>query len=192
MKRNFSVLFLILLVTAILVTACAKQKTAMMSDAPPFGGEVDVAYAAKLWNALETAKFVGAGRIRAMPYEGMEPHGVILEQLSMDLKIGSHTGVVYVKINYMGDYITRSRVVNAPDVYMDSITVMYKRERGYDFDTDNWFWVKYKPDGSVAANPKGAFLAGRVMKGMDAGCIACHTSAEGGDDLFNNTPSHLD
>ncbi len=31
-------------------------------------------------------------------------------------------------------------------------------------------------------NPKGMKLAGRVAKGMDQGCIACHRSV-GGDDL---------
>ena len=35
-------------------------------------------------------------------------------------------------------------------------------------------------------NPKGMSLAGRVAKGMPAGCIACHSNAGGGDFLFIN------
>ena len=63
---------------------------------------------------------------------------------------------------------------------------MLQREAGYDDDNDNWFWAKYAPDGSVMANPKGMKLAGRVAKGMPAGCISCHLSAEDGDYLFFN------
>ena len=31
---------------------------------------------------------------------------------------------------------------------------MLQREAGYDDDNDNWFWVKYAPDGSVMSNPR--------------------------------------
>jgi len=33
-------------------------------------------------------------------------------------------------------------------------------------------------------NPKGMQLAGRVAKGAEKGCIACHGSAPGDDYLF--------
>ena len=36
------------------------------------------------------------------------------------------------------------------------------------------------------SNPKGMKLAGRVAKGMPAGCISCHLSADDGDYLFFN------
>lgn len=107
--------------------------------------------------------------------------------------INTHdTGIVYVKLNYMGNGITRSKVVNDPGTYLAAITVMFKREKDYDSDNQDWFWVKYKPDGSLHANPKGVLLAGRIAKGMGAGCIACHIDADGEDYLFNNTASHLD
>ena len=63
---------------------------------------------------------------------------------------------------------------------------MLQREAGYDDDNDNWFWVKYAPDRSVMSNPKGMKLSGRVAKGMPAGCISCHLSADDGDYLFFN------
>ena len=53
----------------------------------------------------------------------------------------------------------------------------------YDAENADWFWVKYKADGSLDVNPKGALLAGRVVKGGDKGCIACHKGA-GPDMLF--------
>lgn len=61
---------------------------------------------------------------------------------------------------------------------------MAKREAGYDSDNNDWFWAKYKPNGKLHANPKGMLLAGRVAKGMKAGCIACHKSASGSDMVF--------
>jgi hypothetical protein len=145
-----------------------------------------------LWKVLLKEKLAGPGMIRVLPYEGMEPHGVILEQLSTMITVNHHTGLVYVKNNYMGKTMTRSKVVNNPDAYLAAITVMFKREKGYDPDNQDWFWVKYKPDGTLHLNPKGAMLAGRIAKGMTAGCIACHVDADGGDYLFNNTASHLD
>ncbi|KPP84625.1 MAG: hypothetical protein HLUCCO07_05865 [Rhodobacteraceae bacterium HLUCCO07] len=66
-------------------------------------------------------------------------------------------------------------------------TVMFRREAGYDPDNADWFWVKYLPDGSLDKNPSGTPLAGRVGKGMDEGCIACHAGVE--DYVF--TSDHL-
>lgn len=192
MKKKGCILSFIIMIVVMGLTACLEKDMAMMPGDPPFGSGADVAYSQKLWNVLAKEKLVGKDRIRAVPYEGMEPHGVILEQLSTRVKVGSYSGMAYVKANYMGPGMTPSKVVNNPDMYLKAVTVMFKREQGYDPDNQNWFWVKYKPDGSLHVNPKGAMLAGRVAKGMKAGCIACHMSAAGGDYLFNNTASHLD
>jgi hypothetical protein len=81
--------------------------------------------------------------------------------------------------------------VNNTAAHLKAITVMFKREVGYDKNNQDWFWVKYKPDGRLFANPKGALLAGRVEKEADVGYIACHVDADGCDCLFNNTASHL-
>ncbi|WP_041279673.1 cytochrome P460 family protein [Desulfobacula toluolica] len=191
MKKTLFILSLVIIAT-LGFTACMQKNMTMQQDVPPFGSEYDVAYSNALWKVLEKEKLVGPDQIRALPYEGMEPHGVILEQLSTNVTVNGHTGIVYVKANYMGDGMTRSKVVNDPDQYLVAVTVMFKREKGYDPDNQDWFWVKYKSDGSLFANPKGVMLAGRVAKGMNTGCIACHTGADGGDYLFNNTASHLD
>ncbi|MFQ5491051.1 MAG: hypothetical protein ACE5GE_10045, partial [Phycisphaerae bacterium] len=66
------------------------------------------------------------------------------------------------------------------------VTIMLQRETGYDSDNDNWFWVKYSPKGEVMKNPKDMLLAGRVAKGMSAGCISCHSQAGGDDYLYSN------
>lgn len=60
------------------------------------------------------------------------------------------------------------------------------RVKGYDPENKNWFWAKFKPDGTLHTNPKKMKLAGKVAKGMNKGCIACHRSAPGGDYVFNS------
>lgn len=69
-----------------------------------------------------------------------------------------------------------------PDAHLKAVTVMFEREAGCDADNQDWFWVKYKPDGSLDTNAAGMQLAGRVAKGRPEGCIACHC----GDYKCNN------
>jgi cytochrome c peroxidase len=42
------------------------------------------------------------------------------------------------------------------------------------------------PDGSLDENDNGMAMAGRVAKGADKGCIACHAKAKGDDYVFTN------
>jgi hypothetical protein len=192
MKFKGIILSLTVIGVLLIFTACAKDHMRMKMSVQPFGSETEISYTRDLWRVLVKEKLAGPERIRAIPYEGMEPHGVILEQFSTLIKIKAHKGMVHVKSNYMGKDISRSKVVNDPDTYLRAITVMFKREKGYDPENQDWFWAKYKPDGTLHANPKGVLLAGRVAKGMRMGCIACHRSADGGDYLFNNSSSQLD
>jgi len=153
---------------------------------PPFGGPGDLADAKAVWRALSTRHLVGPGRIMSTPYVGQPPHGKILDTLSGQLTVNGHTGPVIIKRNYRGSDATKQSVANDPEEYLASVTVMFKRERGYDPADRDWFWAKYKPDGSLHTNPKGMKLAGRVAKGAPKGCIACHRGAPGGDFVFNN------
>jgi hypothetical protein len=73
-----------------------------------------------------------------------------------------------------------------PADYLMAVTPMVQREQGYDADNNDWYWVKYGPDGSIAMNDMEVAMAGRVAKGMPMGCIACHANAGGGDYLFAN------
>jgi len=102
---------------------------------------------------------------RSPYYEGMEPHGALLNTYLNDLAVAGLTavrddpsrddlpfGAVLVKENY------------APDSTLAAITVMMKVE-GYDPQHHDWFWMKRLPDGTVEAS-------GRVE-----GCIDCHSDA---------------
>lgn len=159
-------------------SALAQQKPAGMPMA--FGGAEDVAFASKLWGALKAAKLVGPDRINVQPFPGNEPHGAIQQVLDSKVMVAKRTGRVIVKVNHMAKDV--KSVYAEPNKAIGAYTVMFKKPAGYDPENQNWFWVKYKPSGEVDKNEMGMLLAGRVAKGMDEGCIACHR-AIGGDDL---------
>lgn len=155
----------------------------------PFGDDKSIDYAAQLWDAMEEAKLVGDGMIRSFPYEGLEPHGMMLETFYAETTIGGHTGALIVKRNFGPEGVEETQVLADPGKHLGAHTVMFKREAGYDADNNDWFWAKYLPDGSLDKNPKGMQLAGRVAKGADVGCIACHSKADGDDYVF--TSDHI-
>jgi hypothetical protein len=101
-------------------------------------------------------------------YEGTRPHGALLTTYvneaaleAIENKAGSMpAGAIIVKENY------------EPDETLAAVTVMYKAEKGYDPDHNDWFWLKRLPDGKVAAS-------GKVKS-----CIACHSQKADNDYLF--------
>lgn len=152
----------------------------------PFGDDDSVSYANDLWGLMVKHRLAGEDAMMTRPYTGMPPHGMILELIEKSVTLRGATGTLIVKRNYGGDGLTIDDVINDPDKYLKAVTVMFKREAGYDTENMDWFYVKYAPDGSVLTNPKGVSLAGRVAKGMPTGCIACHRGAAGGDFVFNH------
>ena len=180
-------------VAAMAIAGCAAvagdtAEKSRMEMKPPFGGPANVEYAAKLWDVLESKRLVGPDSIRTFPYQGTQPHGLTLEYLETMATVEGHSGVAMVKKNYSGEGDDQAidAVLNDRMGNLKSVTVMFRREAGYDPDHQNWFWVKYQPNGQPATNPKGMKLAGRVAKGADKGCIACHQAAPGGDYTFTH------
>jgi hypothetical protein len=165
-----------------LVAVLAGEALSQKKMEMPFGGEKDVAFAKSLWSALKSADIVGAGRINVRPFEGNEPHGAIQQVLETKLQVQKTAGRVVVKVNHMGAGANVDTVYATPNKYVAAYTVMFKMPAGYDPENKDWFWVKYNPDGSIDKSPQGMKLAGRVAKGMDEGCIACHRKI-GGDDM---------
>lgn len=156
---------------------------------PPFGGPMNIEYAKVLWDRLEGNRLVGPESIRSYPYKGTPPHGQVLEYLETMITVDNHEGVVMVKKNYAGEGeldALKTGVLNEREKHLASITVMFQRQDGYDPDHDNWYWAKFQPDGELEKNPKGMALAGRVAKGTNKGCIACHGSAPGNDYVFTH------
>ncbi len=159
------------------------------AQAPGFGQAVDRAEAEQLWQQMLDMKLVGASLMPTELYKGVQPHGFILENLVAEATLGDHKGVLIVKRNY-GPSGVDTAVVEADRVAaLKAVTIMFRRHENYDPANQNWFYAKYLPDGSLDNNPKGVALAGRVAagagpNGSDAGCIACHRAAPGGDFLF--------
>ena len=166
------------LIGTLIAAASTGAILATPSVAQEFGTDADAAYAALLWDVMAEGRLVGANSLNGFPYQGGEPHGAMLETFYSEATIDGHTGSLIVKRNYGPAEVTEDEVIGDPDKHLAAITVMFRREQGYDSDNQDWFWVKYLPDGSLDKNPAGVGLAGRVAKGAEQGCIACHSGVE--------------
>jgi len=158
-----------------------------MGMGPPMGSSEDIDDANQLWAALEKANLAGPRAVTLKPYKGMPPHGAVLEVTHRNLSVNGHRGIAIVKRNYGGPGVSVASVAANRGKFLKAVTVMYKREAGYDADNQDWFWAKYKPDGTLHVKEKMGMkiaLAGRVAKGKPEGCIACHQGAPGGDYVF--------
>lgn len=148
-----------------------------------FGTDEDADYAGMVWEMMENARLVGADMVHHLPYEGTDPHGMMLETFYTTATIDGHSGDLIVKRNYGPEGVGAEEVLADPEGHLGAITIMFRRADGYAPDSCNWFWAKYLPDGALDQSPDGARLAGKV-----AGCIACHQGAGEGM-VF--TSSHL-
>lgn len=172
---------------ALLLTASAG-----VAQQAPFGGGDDVAFARSLWTAMADARMVGANSLAATTYQGGTGlHTETLISLQGRVTVNGNDGFAIVKKNFVaGDQAaTEEQVFADPDKYLRVLTVMYQRERGFDSDNQDWFWVVYTPDGNVRVNPLGMNMAGRIVGGgamPDApfNCVACHQGAPGNDYVF--------
>ena len=153
------------------------------ATAADFGDAENVSYANDLWKTMVDAGYAGSDGLMSRPYTGQHPHGAILDTISGKIAVQGRLHDIIVKRNYGGEGASIANVANDPAKYLKAVTVMLKRP-GYDPETKDWFWVKYKADGSIDQNPAGMKLAGKVAKGKPKGCISCHSAAPGGDMMF--------
>lgn len=65
---------------------------------------------------------------------------------------------------------------------LQSIMVMY-RVKNYDPPNNDWYWIQYEPDGTVARDDS---RPPRPIAGRVESCIRCHSQAGGGDGIFSN------
>ncbi len=145
---------------------------------PPFGSTEDIAFAKKMWEKLHAK---GYDALHNKLYVGGPPHGKVREVIE-----GVIDGqLVISKTNYGGKGVSIEAVKKDPKAFLKAVTIMVKRP-GYDPEDKDWFWAKYKPDGTLHVNEKGMKLAGKVAKGKPVGCISCHASASGNDLVFSH------
>jgi hypothetical protein len=153
-------------------------------QAPAYGGAADFTFAVTIWPQL-----AGYGNwiMRSDYFPGKSPHGNIVRVYYNMVTLNGVPYHVILKENFSGgDAATPALVAKDPAKYPKTITAMIERERGYDPENRNWFWVKYNADGTLVTDEKGRPIAGRVAKGETVGCIACHANAKGKDYLFTN------
>jgi hypothetical protein len=150
-----------------------------VSGGSPFGGPEDLNDAKQVWKALTDARLVGDQSINAMPYKG-SVHKTILMTQDSTIRVGGRSGMVIIKKMYQGPEITVQKVIDDPTKNLKVVAVMFKREKGYDPDNQDWFYIKFGPDGIPQKNKKGAFMTGRAGK-----CIGCHKSAPGGNYIYS-------
>ncbi|MBD3374675.1 hypothetical protein GF406_06535 [candidate division KSB1 bacterium] len=156
---------------------------ALFSQAMPFGGEKDVTFANQFWTAM---KGYQEWPMKSEFYPGQSPHGKVLKLYYNLVNVDGEPYHVIVKDNFGGENATVETVAKSPKDYLAAVTIMVQMDEGYDPDNNNWFYAKYLKDGSLDKNAQGTALAGRVAKGMNAGCIACHKKAGDNDYLFSN------
>lgn len=155
------------------------------ATAEAFGSEEDVKYAELIWEVMAAERLAGPGMLMTVPYEGTNPHGTLLETYFTRATIDGYEGDLVVKRNYGAKDIDADKVLSDPQKYLGAYTVMFRREAGYDPDNGDWFWIRYKKDGSISRTKKdGPFMAGRLAER----CSDCHQGA--GDDLIF-TSDHL-
>ena len=101
-------------------------------------------------------------------YEGKPPHGAFLQVFANDAAM---------KAARAGGVMPSGAIVVKENIGLDgktvmAITPMYKL-KGYNPEGGDWFWAKYKADGSIA------------KEGKVGGCIKCHEAVKDTNWIFN-------
>ena len=119
-------------------------------------------------------------------YQGKNPHGAYLKLYVNRTAAGNINDLAVGSVVILENYLR--------DQSLKTISVMY-RTTGFNPDGNDWYWIEYNPDGSVAkdsekqkpirnvsltASPK------RMIMGKASNCIQCHQSAAGNDFVFSN------
>jgi len=138
----------------------------------------------ELWDLIQTENYKVRWKMwpgKGAFYKGTKPHGALLTTYVNSTGLDAiekrekklPPGTIIIKENYM------------PDKALGAITVMYNLA-GFDKEHNDWFWVKYSPDGKPMTKDmdgKTMTLAGKVP-----GCIGCHSVSNSGIDFIMTTP----
>ncbi len=165
MKRLMQLLCflaLVLFLAAPFLTQAAHHEGKKMMK-PAASGKELWDYLTKVEYAKKFSLWPGKGKL----YKGREPHGALLTTYVNKKALGAiegkkgvmPLGAIVVKENYK------------PDKTLAAITVMFKVDK-YNPQANDWFWVKYAPDGSIQ------------KEGKVGGCIGCHGQVKANDYLF--------
>ena len=157
-----SIILVVSMVLAIVLSA---------GSAPAEGKKGPAPEAQAVWEWItETTPYEGWGYWPGHEglYPGQSPHGAYLKLYANSIALKAlregtfplPCGSIVMKANYGKDQET-----------LKALTPMYKVQ-GYNPEAGNWFWAKYKPDGTALASGK-----------VDS-CIQCHRAKKDHDWIF--------
>src|SRR5579872_2797833 len=106
-----------------------------------------------------------------------EPHGDFVQTFSNKTATDKPDVLPYGSILVTENY--------DKDKKLTDITVMY-RSKGADPQHGDWYWLKYRPDGSIARTPEKE--GKKAIAGKVSSCIDCHSKAGGRDLVYSNDP----
>ena len=161
------------------------QRVSSGTAVQPVAYQADESFETRFWNWLQESKYKNWAPVPGKSgdaYPGKSPHGAFLKMYLNRTAAGNLSSLPYgsilVKENYGKDRKT-----------LMAVTVMY-RTKGYDSKHNDWYWVKYAPDGSVAKVPNmpkfPKKMWGMPIAGRFPSCIMCHDGADGKDFAFVN------
>lgn len=123
-------------------------------------------------------------------YKGQNPHGAYLKMYINRTAAGSIDDLTVGSVIILENYLE--------DQSLKTISVMY-RTSGFNPSGNDWYWIEYKPDGSVVRSAARDTQTGNRIKnvgltmspqklsvGKASNCIQCHQSAAGSDFVFSN------
>jgi hypothetical protein len=151
--------------------------------AAPYGTAMDIQFARQVWPILEQRGLTGARAILTPPTLAREPVGRWIETMGALIMLEGVPRQAFVKRLYREDASLEQIDADRMGTLVHSVA-MIQREAGYNPLADDWFFVRYGPDGSVLNGVDGVAEAGRLHQGSDIGCMACHSTAPGDDFLF--------
>lgn len=136
--------------------------------------------ASNLWDLIQTENYskrwynwLGEKEF----YEGVNPHGALLTTYVNSVAVEAIE-------NKEGEMRDGAIVVNESydaEKDLQAITVMFKIAR-FDKEHNNWFWVKYNPDGKVDTLEKDGKEI--ELAGTPELCVSCHKNQVLNDYLF--------
>jgi hypothetical protein len=107
--------------------------------------------------------------------EGEGPHGDFVQTFANKIALDSPTALPYGAVLVAENYDA--------DKKLKDITVMY-RSKAADPQHNDWYWLKYLPDGSIARTPEKE--GKKPIAGKVSSCIECHARAGGKDFVYAN------
>ena len=136
-------------------------------------------FESKLWDFLQSVHYhnwAPAANQGLEMYPGKSPHGSFLlmfvNRMAASNPKAPPYGSIIVKENFGKD---KKKLL--------AVTVMY-RVKGYDPEHNDWYWIKYDANGTVARTSPAT--GSKPISGKFKACIDCHAGAKGGDFYFTN------